>query len=43
MMATSALALALTLAAAPMADVWPYAVKSVADGGLEYAYDLTAL
>jgi hypothetical protein len=35
--------LALVLAAAPLADVWPYAVKRQADGVLEYSYDLSAV
>lgn len=35
--------LALVLAAAPLADVWPYAVKRQADGTLEYSFDLSAV
>lgn len=31
------------LGSAPMADVWPYQGKRLADGSIEYAYDLTAL
>ena len=31
------------LAAAPMADLSPYSVKRLADGSLEYSYDLTAV
>ncbi len=34
-------ALALLLAAAPLADVWPYAVRHQPDGSLEYVYDLS--
>ncbi|MEW6431636.1 MAG: hypothetical protein AB1730_08995 [Myxococcota bacterium] len=37
------LAFAVTLSSAPMADVWPYAVKRAPDGALEYAYDLSLL
>lgn len=29
--------------AAPMADAWPYAVRSLADGGVEYRFDLTPI
>ncbi|GMU61387.1 MAG: hypothetical protein AMXMBFR34_31500 [Myxococcaceae bacterium] len=36
-------ALVVTLSAAPLADVWPYAVKRAPDGALEYAFDLTPL
>jgi hypothetical protein len=39
----ASLALAVTLSAAPLADVWPYAVKHGADGTLEYSFDLSAL
>lgn len=42
-MLAAALALAVTLSAAPMADVWPYAVKRAPDGALEYAFDLSVL
>jgi hypothetical protein len=38
--APAVLALAL---AAPLADVWPYALEAVGDGGVEYRYDLLAL
>lgn len=31
------------LAGAPMADVWPFQGKRLADGSTEYSYDLTAL
>lgn len=31
------------VAAAPVADVWPWAVKPLPDGALEYRYDLSAL
>ncbi|MEW5739267.1 MAG: hypothetical protein AB1938_10100 [Myxococcota bacterium] len=34
-------ALVVTLSAAPLADVWPYAVKRTPDGALEYAFDLS--
>ncbi len=34
---------ALLLAQAPMADVWPFQGKRLADGVVEYTYDLTAL
>lgn len=37
------LALLTVLAAAPMADVSPFAVKRLADGSLEYSYDLTTV
>ncbi len=37
------LSLLTALAAAPMADVSPFAVKRLADGSLEYAYDLTTV
>ena len=33
----------LLLAAAPLADVSPFAVKHLPDGSLEYSYDLTAV
>lgn len=33
----------LLLAAAPLADLSPYAVKHLPDGSLEYSYDLTAI
>lgn len=36
-------ALVAAAAGAPMADLSPYAVKRLADGSLEYSYDLTAL
>lgn len=39
----TSLALVVTLSAAPMADVWPYAVKRAPDGALEYAFDLSVL
>ncbi len=31
------------LSAAPMADVWPFRGQRLADGSIEYVYDLTAL
>lgn len=37
------LALTAVLAAAPVADVSPFAVKRLADGSLEYSYDLSAV
>jgi hypothetical protein len=36
-------ALGVMLCAAPLADVWPYAVKRAPDGAWEYAFDLTPL
>lgn len=39
-MSLAALTAALALAAAPLAEVWPYAVKRQPDGTLEYSYDL---
>jgi hypothetical protein len=36
-------ALLATLAAAPVADLSPFAVKHLPDGSLEYSYDLTAV
>lgn len=41
-MILSALTVAV-LAGAPMADVWPFQGKRLADGSIEYAYDLTAI
>jgi hypothetical protein len=41
-MILSTLAVAL-LGSAPMADVWPFKGKRLADGSIEYVYDLTAL
>ncbi|MBL8924360.1 MAG: hypothetical protein JNJ54_36260 [Myxococcaceae bacterium] len=41
-MITSVLVVAV-LAGAPMADVWPFQGKRLADGSTEYSYDLTAL
>ncbi len=38
-----ALALSAVLAAGPMVELSPFAVKRQADGSLEYAYDLTAV
>ena len=35
--------LLVLLAAAPMANVWPYQAKHLPDGRVEYAYDLTVV
>lgn len=39
----TSLALLVTLSQAPLAEVWPYAVKRAPDGALEYQFDLSPL
>ncbi len=42
-MTALAAVVALAVASAPLAEVWPYGVKRLPDGTLEYAYDLSAV